>query len=156
MKPLFKCRCMQFANTLSLDTSIAFIFMKYTQERKPVEEAACSQLPSQPYSVSGIFQNTVQNQIYVPAGSCLCACAQLLSHVQLLATPWTIAHHALLSIAFPKQEYWSGFPFPPPAILPDPEIKPLIPVSPSLQENSLQLSHQQRLTDRQFIIKIFF
>ena len=31
-----------------------------------------------------------------------------------LATPWTIAHQAPLSIEFPKQEYWSGLPFPSP------------------------------------------
>ena len=147
---------MSFENTLSLDISITFNFMKYTQGRKPVEEAACSQLPSQPYSVSGILQNAVQNQIYVPASSCLPACAQSLSHVQLFATPWTIAHQiyspGLLSMGFPKQEYWSGLPFPSPAVLPDLEIKPVIPVSPSLQANSLWLSHQQRLTDSQFII----
>ena len=27
-------------------------------------------------------------------------------------TPWTIAHQATLSMGFPRQEYWSGFPFP--------------------------------------------
>ena len=31
-----------------------------------------------------------------------------------LATPWTIAHQAPLSIGFFRQEYWSGLPFPPP------------------------------------------
>ena len=29
----------------------------------------------------------------------------VLSHVQLFATPWTVAHQAPLSMAFPKQEY---------------------------------------------------
>ena len=33
---------------------------------------------------------------------------QSLSHVQLFATPWTIAHQAPLSMKFPRQEYWSG------------------------------------------------
>ena len=28
-----------------------------------------------------------------------------------LATPWTVACQALLSMGFPKQEYWSGLPF---------------------------------------------
>ena len=42
--------------------------------------------------------------------------AQSLSCVQLFATPWTAAHQALLSIGFPKQEYWSGLPFPTPGI----------------------------------------
>ena len=33
---------------------------------------------------------------------------QLLSHVQLFATPWTVAHQAPLSMKLPRQEYWSG------------------------------------------------
>ena len=37
----------------------------------------------------------------------------VLSHVQLFATLWTIAHQAPLSIEFSRQEYWSGLPFPP-------------------------------------------
>ena len=32
--------------------------------------------------------------------------AQLLSHVQLFAILWTIAHPAPLSMGFPRQEYW--------------------------------------------------
>ena len=57
---------------------------------------------------------------------------QLLSHVRFFATPWTVAHQALLSIGFPKQEYWSGLPFPPPGNPPDPGIKPTLPASPVL------------------------
>ena len=62
----------------------------------------------------------------------VCAYAQWVSHVWLFVTQWTVAHQALLSIGFPKQEYWSGLPFPSPEILPDREIEPVIPVSPSL------------------------
>ena len=36
---------------------------------------------------------------------------KLLSCVQLLATPWTAAHQAPLSMGFSRQEYWSGVPF---------------------------------------------
>ena len=36
------------------------------------------------------------------------------------ATPWTVAPQAPLSMVFPRQEYWSGLPFPPPEDLPDP------------------------------------
>ena len=53
-------------------------------------------------------------------------------HVQLFATLWTIAHQAPLSIGFPRQEYLSGLPFPPPGDLPDPGIKPSSPVSSAL------------------------
>ena len=38
-------------------------------------------------------------------------------------TPWTVAHLALLSVGFSRQEYWSGLPFPSPGDLPDPEIE---------------------------------
>ena len=39
-------------------------------------------------------------------------CAQLLSCVQLLATPWTVAHQAPPSMGFSRQGYWSGVPLP--------------------------------------------
>ena len=37
-----------------------------------------------------------------------------LSHVRLLATPWTAAHQAPQSMGFSRQEYWSGVPLPSP------------------------------------------
>ena len=37
-----------------------------------------------------------------------------LSRVLLLATPWTAAHQAPLSMGFSRQEYWSGVPSPSP------------------------------------------
>ena len=75
---------------------------------------------------------------------------QLLSRVQLFATPWTIAHQVPLSMGFTRQEYWSGLAFPSLEGLPDPGIKPW---SPALQADSLpselrvfakslQLSHE--------------
>ena len=48
------------------------------------------------------------------------------------ATPGTVAHQAPLSMGFPRQEYWSGVPFPPPGDLPDPRIEPTSVVSPAL------------------------
>ena len=38
-----------------------------------------------------------------------------LSHVQLLATPWTAARQAPLSMGFSRHEYWSGVPLPSPS-----------------------------------------
>ena len=57
-----------------------------------------------------------------------------LSHVQLFATPWTVACQAPLSMEFSKQEYWSGLPLLSPGDLPDPEIEPgsLAPQADSL------------------------
>ena len=37
-----------------------------------------------------------------------------------LASPWTVARQAPLSMGFSKQEYWSGLPFPSPGDLPNP------------------------------------
>ena len=54
-------------------------------------------------------------------------CAQSLGRVWLFATPWTVTGQAPLSMAFPRQEYWSGLPFPPPGYLPDLGIKPASP-----------------------------
>ena len=50
------------------------------------------------------------------------------------ATPWTVACQAPLSMGFPRQEYWSGLPFPSLGDLPAPGIKP---GSPALREDSL-------------------
>ena len=39
-----------------------------------------------------------------------------LSHVRLLATPWTTAYQTPPSMGFSRQEYWSGVPLPSPRI----------------------------------------
>ena len=69
---------------------------------------------------------------------CVCVCVRVrvrvrtraracaLSHVQLLVTPWSIAHQVHLSMRFPRQEYWSRLPFPTPGDLPDPGIEPAL------------------------------
>ena len=49
-------------------------------------------------------------------------------------TPWTVACQTLLSMKFPRQEYWIGLPFPSSGDLPDTEIKHR---SPALQSDSL-------------------
>ena len=62
------------------------------------------------------------------------------SCVQLFLTLWTVAHQASLSMGFPRQEYWSGVPFPPPGDLPDPGIKrksPTLQAVSALQTDSL-------------------
>ena len=49
-------------------------------------------------------------------------------------TPWTVTHHAPLSMGFSRQEYWSGLPFPSPGDLPNPGVEPR---SPALQVDAL-------------------
>ena len=57
---------------------------------------------------------------------------------------------AILSMGFPRQEYWSGLPFPSSGDLPDPGIKHTFPL---WQADSLLLSHWGNLIklDRQLI-----
>ena len=43
------------------------------------------------------------------------------------AAPWAVAHQALQSMGFPRQEYWSGWPYSSPGDLPDPGIEPSSP-----------------------------
>ena len=52
----------------------------------------------------------------------------------ILATPWTVACQAPLSMGFSRQEYWSGLPFPSPGNPPNQGIQPR---SPALQADSL-------------------
>ena len=61
---------------------------------------------------------------------------RLLSYVRFFVTLWTVARQAL-SMGFPRQEYWSGLPFPPPGDLSDPGVKPASIASPALQADSL-------------------
>ena len=42
-----------------------------------------------------------------------------LSRILPFVTQWTVALQAPLSIGFPRQEYWSGLPFPTPGDLPN-------------------------------------
>ena len=84
-----------------------------------------------------------------------------LSRARLFVTPWTVAHQAPLSMAFFRQEYWSGLPFPSPGDLPDPEIEPgssalqadFLPSEPpgNPKEKLLSPFHRQR-TFRQMTV----
>ena len=42
--------------------------------------------------------------------------------VRVFATPWTVAHHAPVSMGFSRQEYWGRLPFLSPGDLPNPGI----------------------------------
>ena len=68
--------------------------------------------------------------------------ARVLSHVRLFATPGTVTPQAPLSMGFPRQEFWSGLPFPTPGDLPTPGVEPR---SPPLQADSLPAKPQGKL-----------
>ena len=52
------------------------------------------------------------------------SCCLVVKSSQLFETPETIAYQAPLSMGFPREEYWSGLPFPSPGDLLDTSIKP--------------------------------
>ena len=64
-----------------------------------------------------------------------------ISHVQIFATLWIVAHQAPLSLGFSRQQYWNRLPWPPPGDLPNPGIESWSLMSPALQVDSLLLSH---------------
>ena len=68
------------------------------------------------------------------------------SCVQFICDSLDVAHQAPLSMGFPRQEYWSGLPFPPPGDLPHPGIEPM---SPALAGGFLPLNHQRNVIEIQ-------
>ena len=74
------------------------------------------------------------------------------SHVQLFATPWTVAQQSPLSVGFPRQEYWKGLPCPPPGDLPNPGIKPASLMSPALASRFFTTSTTWEATNKHILI----
>ena len=88
--------------------------------------------PSAPHRAPPSFQEQVRWPL------CESEC-QLLCRIQPLVTPWTAAHQAPLSMGFSRQEYWSGWPCPPPGIFPTQgSNSDLLPCTPSLNAISGQ------------------
>ena len=60
----------------------------------------------------------------------MCVCMRARMHAQVYLTlcdPTIVAYQAPLSTGFFRQDFWSGFPFPPLGDLPDPGIAPVSP-----------------------------
>ena len=76
--------------------------------------------------------------VNAPLDACVYVCS-IMSNYSV--SPWTITHQDPLSMAFPRQTYWSGLSFPPPGDLLKLGIKTESLTSPALQADSLQLSH---------------
>ena len=74
------------------------------------------------YVVRSPWKPLISNK--VGSGCCVVA--------KLCPTPWTVALQVPLSMGFPRQEYWSEFPFLTPGDLSDPGIQPKNPSSPAL------------------------
>ena len=75
-------------------------------------------------------ENRIYKDLKGREGDCRALVAVLsLSGVQLFVTLWTAALQTPLSVGFPKQEYGSRLPFPPPGDFLNPGIKPTSPAS---------------------------
>ena len=68
-------------------------------------------------------------------------------------TPGTIAYQAPVSMGFPRQEYWSGLPFPFPGVFPDPGIKAM---SPALAGGLLLLLLFYQWVTREALLLYFY
>ena len=82
------------------------------------------------WEVTPVLGYHLQHFLYSDSLQCVSAC--VLSHLsclQLCVTPGAAARQAPLSTGFPRQEYRSGLPCPPPGDLPDLGIKPTSLVS---------------------------
>ena len=104
---------------------------------QPSKEAAASVLRTQSASLSGrswLFFWTVLKFICLQGDTSYCPIHKsfMLSCVRLFATPWSVACQTLLSMGFSRQEYWSGFPCPPPGDLLDSGTEPAALKSPAL------------------------
>ena len=65
-----------------------------------------------------------QGVMWPPGGAFLphhgCMCVLVTQFCPTLATAWTVAQQAPLSLGLSRQEYWNGLPFPSPGHLPNP------------------------------------
>ena len=89
-----------------------------------VTGSVCS-LPAQPCPVGVIpapsSLTASQWGVYARSSSVAKVCPALV-------TPRTVARQAPLSLAFSREEYWSGLPLPSPGDLPDPGVEPTPPL----------------------------
>ena len=84
-----------------------------------------------------LFQQVNYDKVYQ-----MYAC--VLSLVRLFVTPWTVAHQALLSMEFSRQEYWSGLSFPSLGDLPNPGIEPMSLEPPALARGFFTTSPRRK------------
>ena len=55
--------------------------------------------------VQVLYHELWYTEVLYVSFACVCV-RELLSHIRLLATPWTVARQAPLSMEFSRQEYW--------------------------------------------------
>ena len=84
----------------------------------------------------------------------VCVCVHICIYVHiyhfgqvlLFMILWTVAHQAPLSTGFSRQEHQSGWPCPPPGVLPDPGIEHVSLMSPIVAGRFYIYTHTYLLT----------
>ena len=74
-------------------------------------------------------------------------------HAQLCPTHchlWTVANQNSQSMGFPRQEYWSGLPFPPPGDLPYLGTEPESHMSPALTGSFLTTESSRKPLNKDY------
>ena len=99
-----------------------------------VSSSMCSK-PQRPTSTC--LHISVWTLLECPTSASLRTCSVPQSYLTLW-DPIDCSSQAPLSMGFPRQEYWSGWPFPSPGNLSDPGIEP---TCPTWQADSLSLCH---------------
>ena len=111
----------QLINSLTLDSQLlATIYGKYAAAAKSPQSCPtlCDPTDGSPSGspVPGILQARTLEWVAISFSNAWKWNVKVksLSRVRLLATPWTAAYQAPLSMGFSRQEYWSGVPLPSP------------------------------------------
>ena len=129
--------------------NIALLDTLQKNQRPEAEEMAAANLPllaSRPCSSNCKDRkgsSTFKKALLVIPVCGYTACMLCCSVVSDSATPWTVARQAPLSMAFSRQEYWSGLPCPPPGDLLNPWDRSRVSCTClALPMESLLLSHR--------------
>ena len=113
-----KCMTLRERSQTQKVTYYMILFTKWEKQNSAAAAAEslqscptlCDPIDSSPpgSSVPGVLQARVLERVAISVSNAWKVKVKLLHHVRLLATPWTVAHQAPLSMRFSRQEYWSG------------------------------------------------
>ena len=113
----WKSQCLVYSRSRSaVITDLSYVPAKSLQSFSTLWDPMDCSLPG--FSVHGILQARTLEWVAISFSSAWKWKVKVksLSHVWLLATPWTAAHQAPPSMGFSGQQYWSGVPLPSPKL----------------------------------------
>ena len=101
------------------DSSVRGIFQARILEWVAIPSSKGTSRPRDPTRVSWGSCIALSHWATEPLGKPHCVCVCVFSHlvVSNFVTPWTVACQASPPLAFSRQVYWNGLPFPSPGVL---------------------------------------